>query len=187
MGPAGSVHMSLSDLSTYATEHLRGHLGKGKLLSAETYQRLHAPRLNQYAYGWGVKDSGAKTPYTIYWHNGSNTLWYALVVFIPEKNMVVAVTANDGDFEKAEAAAWEIVKDSVKQFGGEVDPASRETAAEGRLSEACSVHRCPLGARQTGGQNRRRVVYARLARRDRRRGHRGVQPADLRGQVAEAI
>ena len=47
MGPAGSVHMSLSDLSTYATEHLRGHLGNGKLLSAETYQRLHAPRLNQ--------------------------------------------------------------------------------------------------------------------------------------------
>ena len=126
MGPAGSVHMSLSDLSTYASEHLRGHLGKGKLLSAETYKRLHAPRLEQYAYGWGVKDGGAKTPYTIFWHNGSNTLWYALVVFIPEKNMVVAVTANDGDFEKAEAAAWEIVKASVKQFSADVDPASRE-------------------------------------------------------------
>ncbi len=45
----------------------------------------------------------------MYWHNGSNTMWYALVVFIPEKNMVVAVTSNDGDFEQAEAAAWEVV------------------------------------------------------------------------------
>ena len=54
-------------------------------------------------------------PYTMYWHNGSNTLWYALVVFIPEKNMVVAVTSNDGDIEKAEAAAWEIVKASTQR------------------------------------------------------------------------
>ena len=45
----------------------------------------------------------------------------------------------------------------------------------------------PLGGRQTGGQNRGGVVYARLARRDRRRGHRGLQLTDLRGQVAETF
>ena len=40
-----------------------------------------------------------------------------LVVIIPEKNMVVAVTSNDGDIEKAEAAAWEIDEGScAKQF-----------------------------------------------------------------------
>jgi hypothetical protein len=48
-------------------------------------------------------------------------MWYALVVFVPEKNMVVAVTSNDGDREKAEAAAWEVVKSSVKQFNVEVE------------------------------------------------------------------
>jgi CubicO group peptidase (beta-lactamase class C family) len=116
MGPAGSVCMTLADLSTYATEHLRGHLGKGKLLSAETYQRLHTPRLHDYAYGWGVKERGANTPHAIYWHNGSNTYWYALVVFIPEKNMVVAVASNDGDFPSAEAAAWEIVSDAANDL-----------------------------------------------------------------------
>ena len=58
------------------------------------------------------KEPSAEIPYTVYWHNGSNTMWYALVVFIPEKNMVVAVTSNDGDIEQAEAAAWEIVKAS---------------------------------------------------------------------------
>jgi CubicO group peptidase (beta-lactamase class C family) len=108
--------MTLADLSTYATEHLLGHLGKGKLLSAETYQRLHTPRLQDYAYGWGVKERGANTPHTIYWHNGSNTYWYALVVFIPEKNMVVAVASNDGDFPSAEAAAWEIVRDAANDL-----------------------------------------------------------------------
>ena len=127
IAPSGAVRMTLADLSTYANEHLRGQLGKGKLLSAETYQRLHTPRLHDYAYGWGKKEPSKEIPYTLYWHNGSNTLWYALVVFIPEKKMVVAVAANDGDGPSAEAAAWEIVKASVKQFGVEAEPQSGES------------------------------------------------------------
>ncbi len=98
MAPSSGVHMTLADLSTYANEHLRGQLGKGKLLSAETYQRMHTPRLHDYAFGWGKKGPSKEIPYTVYWHNGSNTLWYALVVFIPDKNMVVAVASNDGDW-----------------------------------------------------------------------------------------
>jgi hypothetical protein len=107
--------MSLRDLCTYATEHLRGEFGQGKLLSAETYKLLHAPELKHYACGWVKKEPNNETPHTVYWHNGSNTMWYALVVFIPETNMVVAVTSNDGDIGKAEASAWEIVKTSVKR------------------------------------------------------------------------
>ncbi len=127
MGPAGTVHMTLEDLSTYATEHLRGDRGEGKLLSAETYKLLHAPEFNHYAYGWIRKEPVEEIPYTtVYWHNGSNTLWYALVVFLPEKNMVVAVTSNDGDFMKAQAAAWEIVTNSVKQINVGVDPPTRD-------------------------------------------------------------
>ena len=113
--------MTLEDLCTFATEHLRGERGKGKLLSAETYKLLHAPKLHDYACGWIKKEPSAEIPHTLYWHNGSNTMWYALVVFIPEKNMVVAVTSNDGDVEQAEAAAWEIVKASAKQMNVEAD------------------------------------------------------------------
>jgi len=109
MGPAGTVHMTLNDLCIYATEHLRGDLGEGRLLSAETYKLLHTPELDQYACGWVKKEKQAGIPHAIYWHNGSNTMWFALVVFIPEKNMVVAVTSNDGDINTAEAVAWEIV------------------------------------------------------------------------------
>jgi CubicO group peptidase (beta-lactamase class C family) len=122
IGPAATVHMTLGDLCIYGTEHLRGDLGKGKLLSAQTYKLLHTPELNHQACGWVKQEPGQEIPYTVYWHNGSNTMWYALVVFIPEQNMVVAVTSNDGDSEKAEAAAWEIVKTSVKQINFEVDP-----------------------------------------------------------------
>jgi hypothetical protein len=63
----------------------------------------------------GVKEPNSVIPHMVYWHNGSNTMWYALVVFIPDKNMVVAVTSNDGDSEQAEAAAWEIVNSSANQ------------------------------------------------------------------------
>lgn len=114
MGPAGTIHMTLSNLCTYATEHLRGEGGTGKLLSSKTYQLLHTPEREGYACGWVKKEPSNQIPHTVYWHNGSNTLWYALVVFIPEKNTVVAVTSNDGDIGQAEAAAWEVVKASVK-------------------------------------------------------------------------
>jgi hypothetical protein len=82
MGPAGAVHMTLGSLCKYATEHLRGELGAGKLLAAETYKQLHTPELDDYACGWVVKQPTYEIPRTTYWHNGSNTMWYALVVFI---------------------------------------------------------------------------------------------------------
>ena len=150
--------MTLENLCTFAREHLRGELGAGKLLSAETYKLLHTPELDDYACGWVRKEPSAEIPYTVYWHNGSNTMWYALVVFIPEKNMVVAVTSNDGDFDSAEAAAWEIVKASVKQFNVEGDAAAPRIPAERRLSEEISLRRGALAGVPTGGQSRRRVV-----------------------------
>jgi CubicO group peptidase (beta-lactamase class C family) len=131
IGPAGTVHMTLSDLCTYATEHLRGELGTGKLLAAETYKRLHTPKLHDYACGWVVKQPTHEIPYTVYWHNGSNTMWYALVVFIPGKNMVVAVTSNDGDIKAAESAAWKVVNACANQFNVEDDAARRKSLPPG--------------------------------------------------------
>src|SRR3990172_8180699 len=122
--------MTLSDLCTYATEHLHGELGTGKLLSAETYKRLHAPELDDYACGWLRKDPSAEIPCTVYWHNGSNTMWYALVVFIPGKNITVAVTSNDGDIVQAESAAWKVVEASANQFNVEGDAARRKSLGD---------------------------------------------------------
>lgn len=127
IGPAGTVHMTLDDLCRYATEHMRGELGKGKLLAAETCKHLHIPNLQDYACGWVVKQPTRKVPHTIYWHNGSNTMWYALVAFIPGKNLVVAVTSNDGDIPQAESAAWKIVNDCANQFNTESNDEIRKS------------------------------------------------------------
>jgi CubicO group peptidase (beta-lactamase class C family) len=127
MGPAGAVHMTLANLCQYGAEHLRGELGEGKLLTTETCKRLHTPRLHDYACGWVVKQPTHEIPCTVYWHNGSNTMWYALVVFIPDKNMVVAVTANDGDIQAGESAAWKVVNTCANQFNVESDAARRKS------------------------------------------------------------
>lgn len=131
IGPAGIIHMTLGNLCNYATEHLRGELGAGKLLTAETYKQLHTPRLRNYACGWVLKEPTDEVPHKVYWHNGSNTMWYALVVFIPDKNMVIAVTANDGDIKAAEPAAWKIVSACVKQFKAEDDATGRKSLPPG--------------------------------------------------------
>ena len=67
--------MTLQDLCTYANEHLRGELGRGTLLSTDTYKLLHTPNRDRYARGWVKNEPGAEIPHTVYWHNGSNTMW----------------------------------------------------------------------------------------------------------------
>lgn len=62
---------------------------------------------------------------------GSNTMWYALVVFIPGKYMTVAVTSNDGDIGRAESAAWAVVDASANQLPVEGDSASRKSLHPG--------------------------------------------------------
>jgi len=67
LGPAGTVHTTLIDLSKYANLHL----GKTNLISASTLEVLHAEVNNSgYALGWNVNDSGI-------YHAGSNNNWFA--------------------------------------------------------------------------------------------------------------
>ena len=136
MGPSGSIHMTLHDLCIYATDHLRGELGKGQLLSAETYKLLHTTPFGDYAFGWIKSFPTKRIPHTFYWHNGSNTMWYALVVFIPETKMVVAVTSNDGDSANAEEAAWEIVYASTKPSNAEADYSKKSPFAAVRWKQS---------------------------------------------------
>ena len=38
------------------------------------------------------------------WHNGSNALWYALLMLLPSSNTVLAFASNDGAGRAAETA-----------------------------------------------------------------------------------
>ena len=114
IGPAGTVHLSLVDLARYAHEHLKGMQGKSELLKTETYQRLHKPMLDNYAFGWMVNNPKSIGLGPVIWHNGSNTFWYAFVALIPDINAVIAVTSNAGNIELAEQTALDIVKKMFK-------------------------------------------------------------------------
>jgi CubicO group peptidase (beta-lactamase class C family) len=111
LGPAGTMHLSVGDLARWGLEHLRGERGVDGLVRAETFRRLHAPPRSDasYALGWAVRREGDRR--TI-WHNGSNTLWYAIVAFDPEADLgVVIVTNGSINAGKAiDAAAAEILK-----------------------------------------------------------------------------
>ena len=119
--------MTLADLCTYASEHLRGERGEGKLLSAENLSiaprartRPLCMRLDQ------RKIQARKSPTPCTGTTDRTRCGIALVVFVPEKNMVVAVTSNDGDVASAEAAAWKVVKGSLTQFKAVADGPPRE-------------------------------------------------------------
>jgi CubicO group peptidase (beta-lactamase class C family) len=100
MAAAGTVHMSIDDLITFGRAHLENSVGGmgTNFLSAATLQRLHEPVLNDYAYGWVVQQRtlAGNQPETVLWHNGSNTMWYALLVVLPKHNTVMALVTNDG-------------------------------------------------------------------------------------------
>ncbi len=95
MAPAGRPHMSLADLARWGQEHLRGARGQdGTVLKAATYARLHTPLPGgSYALGWVTEQPATRR---IIWHNGSNTLWYAILMLDPEGNRGVVLATNGG-------------------------------------------------------------------------------------------
>jgi hypothetical protein len=72
-------------------------------------------------------------------------MWYALVVFIPRKNMTVVVTSNDGHIVRAESAAWAVVQASADQFNIEGDSARRKFSHEIETTSDCHASSATKG------------------------------------------
>jgi CubicO group peptidase (beta-lactamase class C family) len=99
MAPAGGVHCSMAEWAKFATLHLVGARGKGKLLRAETFRHLHTPGKGfDYSGGWIVHDKDG-----VLAHDGSNTLWYARIQIHPKDNVAFLVATNRGDDEATDA------------------------------------------------------------------------------------
>lgn len=108
IGPAGTVHMSLPDLLAYGQALLHMAQGQDDVLPADIFATLTTARQGNYAGGLITGRSDAVAGRFI-WHNGSNTMWYAILVVLPEKNLVIAVTVNqDGAFVRD--TVWTIIK-----------------------------------------------------------------------------
>ena len=119
MGPAGAVHMTVGDLARFGAAHLAGESAASpSLLPGAAWARLHARNLGDYARGWvRVDRDWAGGP--VLWHNGSNTLWYALLMLLPARNTVLAFATNDGAMRLTEAAFFKL----ARELGG-LGPAS---------------------------------------------------------------
>ena len=118
MAAAGTMHMSIDDLLKFGLAHLDAGKSSSAILSVDTFQRLHQPVMERYAYGWVVDRrilNDREPPETFMWHNGSNTMWYALLVILPERNAVIVMTANDASqlpvtTRHFDALAWVIAE-----------------------------------------------------------------------------
>ncbi|MCR4374682.1 MAG: beta-lactamase family protein, partial [Acidobacteria bacterium] len=94
LGPAGRLHMTVSDLARWGQAHLKGERGVDGLVKADTFRRLHqAQGPDGYASGWVSQVTADRR---VIWHNGSNTLWYAIVAFDPVADRGVALVSNGG-------------------------------------------------------------------------------------------
>lgn len=95
MGPAGTLHMTLDDLTVFLTDQLRGAAGEKALLPTEIYQEIQSPHPadGEYGYGWFILQrswAGGKTLN----HNGSNTMNYAVCWLSVPKRFGAVVTCN---------------------------------------------------------------------------------------------
>lgn len=98
LGPAGTVHSSMIDWARYAALHLLGAQGEqGLLLKPQTFQVLHNDQYNQgYALGWFVARRTWAAGLT-FSHGGSNTLWYADIWIVPNRNAAFLAATNTAD------------------------------------------------------------------------------------------
>ncbi len=98
IAPASRVHCSIGDWAKFVALHLDGENGRARLLSAETFARLHTAAEGpgeKYAMGWLVAerpwaDGKALT------HSGSNTMWFCVTWLAPNKDFAVLICANQG-------------------------------------------------------------------------------------------
>src|SRR5204863_3900403 len=98
ISPAGRVHLSIGDFARYAAWHARGGLKGPTLLTDASFTKLHTPAAGwTYAMGWSTCERSWAGGQALM-HNGSNTMWYALMWIAPAKDAAfVAATNIAGD------------------------------------------------------------------------------------------
>ncbi|MCG8425726.1 MAG: beta-lactamase family protein, partial [Chromatiales bacterium] len=95
LGPAGGVHLTLNDIGTYLRLHLQGLRGEytAGVLNQTSLDKLYVSEDGlPYAMGWSVGEQ-------LVFHDGSNTIWLAMMVVNAEKNTALFVVTNAADEE----------------------------------------------------------------------------------------
>jgi CubicO group peptidase (beta-lactamase class C family) len=103
MGPAGTIHTTLSDYARFMLAHIAGARGTPGLLTTETFSTLHSPVSGGVALGWGVSDLESWAQGPVLMHDGSNLRWYSVVRLAPALDAGVMMVANAGPGRAAAA------------------------------------------------------------------------------------
>jgi CubicO group peptidase (beta-lactamase class C family) len=94
IGPAAAVHATMADFARYANWHCDWQRAQPRLLTEETFNRLHQRAPGQdYGMGWLVddRDWGGGD---VYWHTGSNGMFYAVMWVAPERDVAFVAATN---------------------------------------------------------------------------------------------
>lgn len=115
IGPAGTVHCSVTDWLKYAGAHARGETGGSSLLKAETFKYLHKPLFGgEYAFGWIVTERPWGRGRVLF-HNGSNNMNYAVAWIAPLRDFAVVAATNQAG-GGADAACDEVAATLIGTF-----------------------------------------------------------------------
>lgn len=121
LGPAGTVHCSLSDWGAFAAVFFEG----ASFVSAASMDRLVSPvptedgRGGGYALGWMVPDNDM-FGLPVLTHDGSNMVNYASIIVMPSLGAAVLVVVNAGG-ERAQSAVVAAALELARRTRGPVD------------------------------------------------------------------
>jgi CubicO group peptidase (beta-lactamase class C family) len=103
LGPAGTVHCTLSDWAKFIADQLRGARGQKGWLKPESYKQIQTTHFEgNYALGWLVVDRTWGNGKVLS-HAGSNTMNYALAWVAPLRDAAFLVCTNMGGSNAAKA------------------------------------------------------------------------------------
>jgi len=130
LGPAGTVHCSLSDWGRFATAMFEVQMGDRqsgvddptRTLRASTRQRLGTAVSQDpaYARGWMVS-SRFPLGEPVLTHDGSNTVNYASIVIAPQRGLALLTVCNAGD-AAAQRATVDMMLALMREYGRPHDP-----------------------------------------------------------------
>lgn len=96
IGPAGTVHCTMTDWGKFIGDQLRGARGEKGLLKTESYKMLQTAQAgSEYGLGWGCFDRPWADGQALN-HSGSNTFNFAIVWMAPKKDIAALVCTNSG-------------------------------------------------------------------------------------------
>lgn len=94
LGPGGRVHASFADWGKFVLLHLNSVNGASPLLSESAAHTLHTPPPGgEYAMGWVALERSWGGG-TVLYHNGDNTMNYAVMWLSPRRGFAVLVATN---------------------------------------------------------------------------------------------